>query len=67
MPLFNPEICLGNDYIPPSVFDIMFSNIKMAKKTKNSSERHRKIRGLIVWLSKETQVSTALDRILGEY
>jgi len=38
----------------------------MAKKTKNSSERHRKIRGLIVWLSKETQVSTALDRILGE-
>ncbi|XP_023324004.1 protein asteroid [Eurytemora carolleeae] len=56
---------IGNDYIPPSVFDIIFSNIKMAKKTKNSSERHRKIRGLIVWLSKETQVSTALDRILG--
>ena len=41
---------LGNDYIPPAVFESIFASIKLPKKTKACSERHRKIRGLLTWL-----------------
>jgi len=58
---------IGNDYIPPSVFDVIFSTIKLPNKTKSGTERHRKIRGLISWLSKESNVNSAIDRILGAF
>jgi len=69
----NPEMLhllaslIGNDYIPPSVFDVIFSNIKLPKKSRNLSQRHRRIHGLITWLSKQSVVDTALDRLLGHF
>ena len=58
---------LGNDYIPPAVFESIFASIKLPKKTKACSERHRKIRGLLTWLGRESRVTPALDRLLACY
>jgi hypothetical protein len=58
---------LGNDYIPAAVFENIFASIKLPKKTKACSERHRKIRGLLAWLGKESRVGPAIDRLLSCY
>ena len=55
---------LGNDYIPPQVFEKIFLNIKLPKKSKDGSERHRRIKGLLLYLAKERTVETALNRLL---
>jgi hypothetical protein len=58
---------LGNDYIPPAVFEAIFAAIKLPRKTKACSERHRKIRGLLAWLGRESRAGPALDRLLASY
>ena len=54
----------GNDYIPPEVFDKVFLNIKLVTKRRDMTERHRKIRSLLVYLSKERSVAAALAKLL---
>ena len=58
---------MGNDYIPPQVFEKIFMNIKLPKKTKDASERHRKIKGLLLYLSKERCAKQALNKLLGYF
>ena len=58
---------MGNDYIPPQVFENIFANIKLPKKTKDTTERHRKIKGLLLYLSKERCAKQALNRLLGYF
>eukprot|EP00092_Neocalanus_flemingeri_P002070 GFUD01002209.1.p1 GENE.GFUD01002209.1~~GFUD01002209.1.p1 ORF type:complete len:659 (-),score=134.82 GFUD01002209.1:7-1983(-) len=58
---------MGNDYIPPQVFEKIFMNIKLPKKTKDASERHRKIKGLLLYLSKEKCAKQALSKLLGYF
>jgi len=58
---------MGNDYIPPQVFEKIFINIKLPKKTKDASERHRKIKGLLLYLSKERCAKQALNKLLGYF
>jgi len=58
---------MGNDYIPPQVFEKIFANIKLPKRTKDTTERHRKIKGLLLYLSKERCAKQALNRLLGYF
>ena len=54
---------MGNDYIPPKVpwgagltlpqvFESVFQNIKMPKKSRDGTERHRRIKGLLLYLAR---------------
>ena len=46
---------MGNDYVAGSVFERVFSQIKIPKK-KSQSPRHRKMNGLLYWLSRENDI-----------
>merc|ERR1719153_363508 len=56
---------MGNDYISPQEFEKIFTNIKLPRKSKDMSERHRKIKGLLLYLAKEKCAMTALNQLLG--
>ena len=56
---------IGNDYIPPEIFDRVFMNIKLVSKRRDMSERHRKIRSLLACLSRETCPKKVVNRLLG--
>ena len=55
---------IGNDYIPPAVFDKVFMNIKLVNKNSEMTERHRKIKSLFKYMSKEKSVESALNKLL---
>lgn len=55
---------IGNDYIPPWVFDKVFMNIKLVNKNSEMTERHRKIKSLFKYMSKEKSVENALNKLL---
>ena len=54
---------MGNDYVSGNVFERVFSQIKIPKK-KSQSPRHRKMNGLLYWLSREKDVTSAIDRLM---
>ena len=56
---------IGNDYIPPWVFDKVFMNIKLVNKNSEMTERHRKIKSLFKYMSREKSVENALNKLLG--
>jgi len=49
------------------VFESVFQNIKMPKKSKDGTERHRRIKGLLLYLARERTAEAALDRLLSLY
>jgi len=56
-------VLMGNDYVNPRTFDRIFEQIHLPKK-KYLSPRHRKMTGLLRWLSREDAVKDALDRLM---
>ena len=54
---------MGNDYVSGNVFERVFSQIKIPKK-KSQSPRHRKMNGLLYWLSREKDITSAIDRLM---
>jgi len=56
-------VLMGNDYIEAKHFDRVFTQIRLPKK-KHLSPRHKKMSGLLHWLSREDSVDSALDRLL---
>ena len=55
------SVLMGNDYVEASTFDRVFEQIRLPKK-KYLSPRHKKMTGLLRWLSREKSVDTALER-----
>jgi len=58
---------MGNDYIPPQVFERIFQNIKLPGRSQDGTERHRKIKGLLLFLAKERSADAALNQLLAVF
>ena len=46
------------------MFERIFQNIKLPSKSKDGTERHRKIKGLLLFLAKERSANVALNKLL---
>ena len=55
---------LGNDYVPTKTMEKFFAQVKMPKKRKGQNCRHAKMTGVLGWLSRETSVEEAMDKML---
>jgi hypothetical protein len=47
------------------VFEGIFQKIKLPKKSRDGSERHRRIKGLMLYLARERTAEAALGQLLG--
>lgn len=56
---------IGNDYISMQSFERIFDSIKMPPKRRDMSDRHRRIKGTIMWLAKHKNAESALMKLLG--
>ena len=57
---------------PPSsvhaqVFERIFQNIKLPGRSKDGTERHRKIKGLLLFLAKERSADAAMNKLLAVF
>ena len=49
------------------VFERIFQNIKLPGRSKDGTERHRKIKGLLLFLAKERSADAALNQLLAVF
>ena len=62
------NLCPGPNLIEPTqVFERIFQNIKLPGRSKDGTERHRKIKGLLLFLAKERSADAALNKLLSVF
>ena len=49
------------------MFERIFQNIKLPGRSKDGTERHRKIKGLLLFLAKERSADAALNQLLAVF
>ena len=49
------------------MFERIFQNIRLPGKSKDGTERHRKIKGLLLFLAKERSADAALNKLLAVF
>ena len=49
------------------MFERIFQNIKLPGRSKDGTERHRKIKGLLLFLAKERSADAALNKLLSVF
>ena len=49
------------------MFEKIFQNIRLPGKSKDGTERHRKIKGLLLFLAKERSADAALNKLLAVF
>ena len=57
-------VVIGNDYFPPHVFENIFSNIKLVTKRRDVTDRHRKIKSFLQYLSHAKSAVTVINRLV---